>query len=84
MSGNFFFRKSCGYEIMWKKCVEPETPQMTKKLMRVACCIPKAKNTYPEYVILIAFPLQQLLHECSSVLRYTYICSFRITPCALI
>jgi hypothetical protein len=34
------------------------------------------KHTHSEYVILIAFPLQQWLHECASLLRYTY-----ITPC---
>ena len=27
-----------------------------------SCWIPKATNTHSEYVILIAFPLQQLLH----------------------
>jgi len=35
--------------------------------------ITKATNTYSEYVILIAFPLQQWLYERVSVLRYTYI-----------
>jgi hypothetical protein len=34
---------------------------------------PKASNTHSEYVILIAFPLQQWLHKRGSVLRYTYI-----------
>jgi len=33
----------------------------------------KATNTYLEYVIIIAFPLQQWLHERASMLRYTYI-----------
>ena len=41
--------------------------------MRVACWTPKAKNTHLEYVILIAFPLQQWLHERASMLRYAYI-----------
>jgi len=35
--------------------------------------MPKATNTHSEYVILIAFPRQQWLHERASVLRYTYI-----------
>ena len=39
--------------------------------MRIACWIPKATNTHSQYVILIAFPLQQWLHERASVLRYT-------------
>ena len=33
----------------------------------------KATNTLSEYVILIAFPLQQWLHEHASILHYTYI-----------
>ena len=35
-----------------------------------ACRITKATNTHSVYVILIAFPLQQWLHECASMLRY--------------
>jgi hypothetical protein len=30
------------------------------------------KYTHSEYVVLIAFPLQQWLHECASLLRHTY------------
>jgi hypothetical protein len=41
--------------------------------MRLACWITKATNTHSEYVIRIAFPLQQWLHERASMLRYTYI-----------
>jgi len=37
--------------------------------------IPKATNTHSEYVMLIAFPLQQWLHERASMLRCTYIAS---------
>jgi hypothetical protein len=37
--------------------------------MRFACWIPKATNTHPEYVILIAFPLQQWLRELAALLR---------------
>jgi len=47
--------------------------QMTIWRMRIACWIPKATNTSSEYAILIAFPLQQSLHESASLLRYTYI-----------
>ena len=36
-------------------------------------CIPKAANTHSEYVIIIAFPLQWLLHERPWMLRYMYI-----------
>jgi hypothetical protein len=38
----------------------------------IARWMPNATNTHPEYVILIAFPQQQWLHEHASVLRYTY------------
>jgi hypothetical protein len=46
---------------------------MTIWRMRIACSIPKATNTHSEYVILIAFTSQQLLHEGSSILLCTYI-----------
>jgi hypothetical protein len=44
---------------------------MTKQRMRIACSIPKATDTYSEYVILIAFPLKQWLRE-RATLPYTY------------
>jgi hypothetical protein len=37
----------------------------------VACWMTKATDRHLEYVILIAFPLQQLLHEHTSMLPYT-------------
>jgi len=40
--------------------------------MRIACCIPKATKTLSEYVILIAFPLQQWLHESLNVMLYVH------------
>ena len=50
-------------------------PQMTIWRMRMACWIPKTKNTSSGYVMLTAFPLQQWLCERSSVLRYSYMAS---------
>jgi len=41
--------------------------------MRFPCWIPKATNAHSEQAVLIAFPLQQWLHERASMLRYTYI-----------
>jgi len=38
--------------------------------------IPKATNSHSEYVIRIAFPLQQLVCERVLILRYTYITCF--------
>ena len=45
---------------------------MTIRRMRILCWIPKATNTHSEYVMLIAFPLQQWLHEGASKLRNKY------------
>jgi len=70
----FFFRKSCDVcEIMCKNIVERGRPQMTTLGMHIAYWIPKATNTHSEFVTLIAFPLQQWLHERASTLRYMYI-----------
>jgi hypothetical protein len=44
--------------------------------MRIACWINLATNTNSEYAILTVFPLQQWLHECVLLLRYTYVASF--------
>ena len=56
---------------MWKYIVEPERPQMTIWRMRIACWLSKPTDPHSVYVKLIAFPLQQWTHECTSVLRYT-------------
>jgi hypothetical protein len=40
--------------------------------MRTASWIHKATNTHSLHVILIAFPLQQWLHERATMLRYMY------------
>jgi len=40
--------------------------------MRFACYITKAKNTKSEYVIFNDFPMQQRLHERTSISRSTY------------
>jgi len=79
MFNNFLFFENRGvYEIMRKNTVEPDRPQMTIWRMRIACWIPKGTNTLSEYVILIAFPLQQWLYERASVLRRTYTASLVI------
>ena len=61
------------YEIMWNNTVERGRPQLTVWRMHITCWIRKATHTRTEYVILIAFSLQKLLHERASVLRHTYI-----------
>ena len=75
----FFFENVSVHEIMWKIIVERGRPQMTMWRMRIACWIPKATNTHSQYVIIIAFPLQQWFHEIFSMLRYTYIAACLVT-----
>jgi hypothetical protein len=58
---------------MWKNMIKHGRPQLTLCRMRIACWIPKVTNTHSEYVIIIAFALQQWLHESASLLCYTYI-----------
>ena len=70
---------------MWKNFVQPGMSQMKIWRKCSACWIPKVKDIHSEYVKVIAFPLQQWLHERTSVLRYTYITcliihSFRSCP----
>ena len=54
-----FFENHAMYEIMTKNTVEHGRPQMAIWHVRNACWVTKATNTHTEYVILIAFPLQQ-------------------------
>jgi hypothetical protein len=66
--------------LIWKNIVELGRPQMKIWHICIACWIPRATNTHSEYVILIAFPLPQWLHERASMLRYTYTACLVITP----
>ena len=68
----FFFENTTVYEEMWKNTVERGRPQMTIWRVAIACWIPNVTNTHVEYVMFIAFPLQQRLHEGASMLCYTY------------
>jgi len=61
------------YEVMLKNIVDMGRQQMTLWRTCIACWVPKATNTLPEYVLHIVFPLQQWLYECVSLLGYTYI-----------
>jgi len=69
----FFPENRAVYEIMWKNVVEWGRSQTTVWRVCIACWIPKAANKVTEYVILIAFPLQQWLHDRASLLCYPYI-----------
>jgi hypothetical protein len=57
------------------KCgaTRPTTDDSIIKRMRFACWIIKVSDTHSEYALLIAFLLQQWLHERASMLRYSYI-----------
>jgi hypothetical protein len=63
----FFLENRAVREIMWKNIIDRVRSQMTIWLMRLACWITKAANTHSEYIIPIAFPVQQWLHESASV-----------------
>ena len=72
---NFIFLTSCRFCDNVGKCYRAgeATDDNIIRRMRIAYWIPKATNTHSQYVILIAFPLQQWLQERASILRYTYI-----------
>jgi len=56
---NFISENRAVYEIMWTNIIEADRPQMTAWRTRFAFWIYKAANTHSEYVIIIAFSLQQ-------------------------
>ena len=67
----FFFRKSCPLLDNVEKCgtARQATVDSIIRRMRFACCFTKAIDTHSEYVIFIAFPLQQWLYERVSMLN---------------
>jgi len=66
----FLYENRGVYEITWKNILEPGRPQTIAWRMRIACWMPNATNTRSKYVMLIAFPMQQLLHESATMSRY--------------
>jgi len=64
---NIFSEYPTVYEIMWKNIADPDRPPLAIWRLHIACWITKATNTHSEYVILIAFPLQQWLRERASI-----------------
>jgi hypothetical protein len=61
---------------MWKSIVVLGRPQITVWRMHIACWETRAINTNSEYVILIAFILQKLLHGRASMLRLFVHCLY--------
>jgi len=53
--------------------VEMDKPQIIMWHLPIVCWITKDTDTHSEYVILIAFTLQQWLHECASISSYKHI-----------
>jgi hypothetical protein len=81
MTNNFFFENRAVYEIRWENTADPGRSQMKIRRICIACWITKATNTHThthththtlKYVIFVAFPLQQCLHESASMLCYTF------------
>jgi hypothetical protein len=72
---HYFFSSTIVFFLTVEKYggVGQATDDNITRRMRIACWITKATETHSEYVILIAFPLQQWLQERVSMLRYTYI-----------
>ena len=68
----FFFENHAVFEILWKNNVMASCPQITIWRVCTACWMTKATDTHSEYVIFIDFPLQQMSHERTLMLRYTY------------
>ena len=75
MLQNFFSRKSCLLRDNVGKYGTARQATYNNIIwhMCISCWIAKATNTHSEYVIIIAFPLQQWLHESASVLRHMQI-----------
>ena len=56
---------------MWKNTIQLDRPQMATWLMRISYWITQATDTRSMSVRLIAFPLQQWLHN-----RATFLCLY--------
>jgi hypothetical protein len=56
-----------------KNFVQPDRLQMTIWRMSTTCWVPTATSTHADYVIPIAFPSEQRMHEGGSMFRYTHI-----------
>ena len=68
----FFFDNSAVCVRVLKNITESDSLQMMMIwCMCIACWIPKATNS--GYVIILAFPLQQRVHERAAMIRYTHI-----------
>jgi hypothetical protein len=73
------------YETVWKMWKSQTGRRRRYGAFALHAVYHKAADTHSEYVILTAFPLQQWLYECASLLRNTYaaflVCSSERTEC---
>jgi hypothetical protein len=79
MFSNFFSSENRAvYKILWRSITDPGRRQATGdniiRRLRRACWLPKATETHSEYVILIASPLREWLHERAVMLRHCLCC----------
>jgi len=70
------FENHAVYEIMWKNIRGKYGACWITKATHTRARAHTHTHTHSEYVILIAFPLQHMLHERASMLRYTHITCF--------
>jgi len=71
-----FFENRCVVEIRLKNIVEPNRPQMAIWCMRIACWIPKAKNTHSQYVTLTAFSTATMVARTRLIVTLHVHCLF--------
>jgi hypothetical protein len=74
MLNDFFSKNSAMCEKMRQNIAEPDRLQMTIRWLCIALWITKATDTHSEYLIFIAFPWQQWLHKCASLLHLQVHC----------
>jgi len=66
-----------------EKCLTAGETKDYDSTAHALCSLFKAADTHCEYVILIACPLQQCLHERTSMLRYDTLTLLFILPTAV-
>jgi hypothetical protein len=71
LMSKMFSENRAVYEIMWEKygTARQVTDDNITRCMRTAFRITKAADTNSEYIIITAFPRQQMLRESASVLH---------------
>ena len=83
-----FFQKFAINYVMWKNTVEQATDDNVVHVHCMLCTYGYRHthtHTHTDCVLFIAFPLQQWLHECATMLHYmytNYLVNFRILSLA--